>query len=251
MRLVVATYNVHGCVGRDGRFDPSRVAAVIDELNADVVALQELEWRPEGALHVLDELARKTGYTPVAGPTLFRADGHYGNALLTRLAIRRVDRLDLSVVGREARGAIDAKLSAEGGAVRVLATHLGLRAGERRSQLKRLLHALGVAPMPTVLMGDLNEWFLWGRPLRWLRRHFGRTPAPATFPARWPVFALDRIWVEPTRMLLEVRAHRSDLARLASDHLPLRGVLEWNGAGPVSQERQGGDSPLDNAGSAG
>lgn len=226
MRLVIATYNVHRCVGRDGRFNPGRVGSVINELHADVVALQELEWRPEAALHVLNELARNTGYTPVAGPTLFRADGHYGNALLTRLAIRRVDRLDLSVPDREARGAIDAELLAGEGAVRVLATHLGLRAGERRTQLKRLLDALHGTSMPTVLMGDLNEWFLWGRPLQWLRRHFGRAPAPATFPARWPVFALDRIWVEPVQMLREVHAHRSALARLASDHLPLRGVLE-------------------------
>lgn len=241
MRLVVATYNVHRCVGRDGRHDPARIRAVIDELDADVLALQELEWRPEAALHVLDELARDTGYTPVAGPTLFRADGHYGNALLTRLAVRRVDRLDLSVPGREARGAIDAGLEAEWGAVRVLATHLGLRAGERRAQMQQLLEALSVTPAPTVLMGDLNEWFLWGRPLRWLRAHFGQAPAPATFPAQWPVLALDRIWVEPEQMLREVRTHRSPLARLASDHLPLLGVLEWNGTGSVSHDARGGD----------
>lgn len=227
MRFVVATYNVHRCVGRDGRFDPGRVGAVLHELHADVVALQELEWRPEAALHVLDELARNTGYTPVAGPTLFRGDGHYGNALLTRLAICRVDRLDLSVRGREARGALDADLRAGQTIVRVVATHLGLRAGERRGQLQRLLGTLAATSMPTVLMGDLNEWFLWGRPLRWLRGRFGRIPAPATYPARFPVFALDRIWVEPRRALREIRVHRSALARRASDHLPLLGVVEW------------------------
>lgn len=233
MRLAVATYNVHRCIGGDGRYDPDRTLDVIRELDVDVIALQELEWRPEAALHVLDELAHHTGYTPVAGPTLFRGDGHYGNALLTRLAVRRIDRLDLSVPGREARGAIDIELEAERGVVRILATHLGLRAGERRMQTQRLLAGIEERPAPTVLMGDLNEWLLWGRPLRRLRAHFGRAPAPATFPARWPVLALDRIWVEPARMLRDVRAHRSALAHAASDHLPLRAVIDWNSREPV------------------
>ncbi len=226
-RLVAATYNVHGCIGGDGRRDRARTQAVLRELDADVIAVQELEWRPEAALHMLETFAQQMGYTAIAGPTLLRADGHYGNALLTRLAVRQVKRLDLSVPGREPRGAIDAVLETERGAVRVLATHLGLRAGERRKQMQRLLAELAGGSMPNVLMGDLNEWFLWGRPLRWLRAHFGRAPAPATFPARYPVLALDRIWVEPVGMLREIRVHRSALARSASDHLPLRGVLEW------------------------
>lgn len=235
VQLAVATYNVHRCIGGDGRYDPERTLNVIRELDVDVIALQELEWRPEAALHVLDELAHHTGYTPVAGPTLFRGDGHYGNALLTRLAVRRIDRLDLSVPGREARGAIDIELETARGVVRVLATHLGLRAGERRMQTRRLLARIEERPTPTVLMGDLNEWLLRGRPLRRLRAHFGRAPAPATFPARWPVLALDRIWVEPARMLREVRAHRSALARAASDHLPLRAVIDWNSREPVAR----------------
>lgn len=231
MQVVVATYNVHRCIGRDGRHDPGRTQAVLRELDADVVALQELEWRAEAALQVLGELAHLTGYKAVAGPTLLRGDGHYGNALLTRLPLRQVHRLDLSVPDREARGAIDAVLETQCGPLRVLATHLGLRAGERRAQTQRLLSELDGWRMPTVLMGDLNEWFLWGRPLRRLRAHFGKTPAPTTFPARWPVFALDRIWVKPTGMLRDIRAHFSALSRAASDHLPLRGVVEYDSAG--------------------
>lgn len=226
--LVVATYNVHRCIGGDGRRDRGRTQAVLGELNADIIAVQELEWRPEAALQMLETFAQRMGYTAIAGPTLLRPDGHYGNALLTRLAVRKVNRLDLSVPGREPRGAIDAVFETERGAMRVLATHLGLRAGERRTQMQRLLTELAGAPMPTVLMGDLNEWFLWGRTLRWLRAHFGRVPAPATFPSRRPIVALDRIWVEPRGMLREIRVHRSALARAASDHLPLIGVLDWN-----------------------
>jgi len=225
MRIVVATYNVHRCIGMDGRHDAGRIRAVLREINADVVALQEIEWRAQDALHTLNQLSRDAGYDTIAGPTLLRGDGHYGNALLTRLAPRQVSRADLSVPGREARGAIDAVLETGCGPLRILATHLGLRAGERRAQMSRLLGSLD-GTVPTVLMGDLNEWFLWGRPLRWLRAHFGTAPAPATFPSRRPIFALDRIWVEPRGMLREIQVHRSALARVASDHLPLVGVLD-------------------------
>jgi len=82
--------------------------------------------------------------------------------------------------------------------------------------------------VPTILLGDLNEWFLWGRPLRWLHRHFEQTPAPATFPAGFPVLALDRIWVRPRHLLRRLTVHASPLARQASDHLPVVAQLQMN-----------------------
>lgn len=228
MRLAVATYNVHGCVGADGRLDTARTLGVLRALEADVIALQELRWQPRDARHLLDEFATGLGYTPLAGPTLLRPDGHYGNALLTRLPVAEVKPVDLSVPGREPRGALEAVLQSAAGPLTVIATHLGLAPGERRRQMQRLLALVRKAPKPVVLLGDLNEWFLWGRPLRWLRRHFGRTPAPATYPARWPLFALDRIWVEPARMLERIEVHRDGFAPQASDHLPLRATLALN-----------------------
>ncbi|MDH5536742.1 MAG: endonuclease, partial [Betaproteobacteria bacterium] len=128
---------------------------------------------------------------------------------------------------REPRGALDVRLAMRNGTLRVIATHLGLSPGERRSQMKRLLGLLDGAGTSVMLLGDLNEWFLWGRPLKWLRRHFGRTPAPPTFPARWPIFALDRVWVEPRGIVRDVAVHTSAIARAASDHLPVRATLEW------------------------
>jgi len=71
------------------------------------------------------------------------------------------------------------------------------------------------------VMGDLNEWYLWGRPLRWLHAKFAVTRTPPTFPARRPMLKLDRIWAHPTSALQSLKAHRSALARVASDHLPL------------------------------
>jgi endonuclease/exonuclease/phosphatase family metal-dependent hydrolase len=107
--------------------------------------------------------------------------------------------------------------------LRVLATHLGLRPRERRQQVRKLLAAVeSELSHPTILMGDLNEWYLWGRPLRWLHAHFQEKPsAPPTFPARRPVFALDRIWISPAGCLRRLQSHASPLARVASDHLPL------------------------------
>ena len=226
MPIVVATYNVHRCVGRDGRFDPERTLAVLRELDADAVALQELQWRPDDAMHLLQELALKLGYAALAGPTLLRADGHYGNAVLTRLPLLDTATVDLSVPGREPRGALLALLETPAGPLRLIATHLGLRPYERRLQMRRLLALPRERAAATVLLGDLNEWFLWGRPLRWLHARFGHTPAPPSFPARRPLLALDRIWVEPRSILRGLHAHASPLARVASDHLPLRAVLE-------------------------
>jgi endonuclease/exonuclease/phosphatase family metal-dependent hydrolase len=110
MRLHLATYNIHSCVGGDGRYDPNRIVWVLKELNADVIALQEVDAREHRGLELLDHLAEETGLQAVPGPTLLRHTGHYGNALLSRLHIRDVRRLDLSFLNHEPRGAIDAGL---------------------------------------------------------------------------------------------------------------------------------------------
>lgn len=225
-RLTLATYNIHGCVGTDGRYDPDRVVAVINELDADVIALQEVESRAHRGCDLLAWIGEATGFDAVAGPTLMREAGPYGNALLTRARIEAIRRLDLSVANREPRGAIAAHVTWGRCRILVVATHLGLKPAERRLQILQLLQLFqGHDRGPAVLMGDLNEWFLWGLPLRWLRALFGRTPEPRTFPSRWPLFALDRIWVTPTTCLRHVGVHRSPRAREASDHLPVKALI--------------------------
>ncbi len=225
MRFV--SYNIHGGIGSDRHFVPRRIAAVIAELDADVIALQEVESRATG-FDMLGYLQRATGLEAIAGPNLVRANGgDYGNGLLTRFRARQISRIDLSVDGREPRGALDVELTCHSGLFRVIATHLGLRPAERRWQVWQLLKAFeSERVMPTVLMGDLNEWFLWGRTLGWLHKYFQRTPAPSTFPARFPCLALDRVWVKPRALLKRVAAHRTPLARIASDHLPVVAVVD-------------------------
>jgi len=225
--LTLATYNIHACIGTNGRFEPERTVHVLRELNADVVALQEVEHHDVDGHDLLDYLAVKTGFTAIAGPTLLRETRHYGNAILTKLPILTVNRIDLTLPGHEAREALDVTLDGNGRHVQVVATHLGLKPWERRQQVRQLLKLFEIGPANIyVLMGDLNEWFLWGRPLRWLHAHFKRTPHRATFPARWPLMALDRLWVHPRRRLARMEVRGSAIARVASDHLPLKAIIE-------------------------
>jgi endonuclease/exonuclease/phosphatase family metal-dependent hydrolase len=226
--LAVATYNVHACVGRDGKTSPERVARVIGELDADIVGLQEVDSRPGAATdsQQMDYLARTTGYDAIPGVTIQRHDRSYGNVLLTRHCIRAVRRIDLSLAGREPRGAIDADLEVHGKRLRVLVTHLGLRAAERRLQLSRLSELFSHAAIePMVLMGDFNEWRPYQSTLQRLQTLFGYCPAPRSFPARCPMLALDRIWIRPLSLLITTHAHKTALARVASDHLPVKTLL--------------------------
>lgn len=222
MSLTLASYNIHRCFGRDGRHDPERIREVLRQIDAQVMALQEVELVHE-APDLLEYLCLERNWKAIPGITMSSDRGHYGNAVLTSLPVTGVEKIDLSFPGREPRGALHLSLQNRDETLEVMATHLGLRPAERRAQVRSLLGVFQKSSVrgTRVLMGDLNEWFLWGRPLRWLKGHFRATPAPATFPTRRPVFALDRIWVTPRSNLSELRAVGNPLTRLASDHLPL------------------------------
>lgn len=223
----VLTWNVHGCVGSDGRRESGRVAEVIERLRPQVAGLQEVDSRYEGAcLQQVDELSKLTGIPAVAGPTIREERGAYGNALLTTLPVLEVRRHDISVAGREPRGILDVDLDWRGTTLRVLVTHMGLALGERRDQVGCLIELLDAYQRPaTLVMGDLNEWAIWGSAARALRRRLGQRATPATFPARLPLLSLDRMWADPPRALAHLHAERGKPARRASDHLPLVGEL--------------------------
>jgi endonuclease/exonuclease/phosphatase family metal-dependent hydrolase len=226
--LRIATYNVHACVGRDGRHDPDRVATVIGELEADIVALQELTYPASVALETRTPyfLATLDRYECALGPTRNRmrrtVTECFGNALLTRHPIVEVHRIDLSMERREARGALAATIDVDGTLLHVLATHLGLRIRERRFQVQQILDYLdSVRNTSVVVLGDFNDWLPGRSAAHVLDRRMGRQPRPATFPVAWPVVALDRIWVQPKRALRRVSVHSTPTARLASDHFPM------------------------------
>jgi endonuclease/exonuclease/phosphatase family metal-dependent hydrolase len=227
--LAVATYNVHRCIGRDGKCDPARIARVVRELDADLVGLQEIDSSEDRPGHAYDQLAAvasEAGYDAVPGPTLVHQTAAFGNALLTRRPVAGIHRFEIGIPGREPRAVLDVELRCTAGPVRAIVTHFGLLGRERRLQAEMLARILGERVVdPTVVLGDFNEWMPRGRALRSLSLELGASAALRTFPSFCPLLALDRIWVRPPRALISITVHRSPLAAIASDHLPVRAVV--------------------------
>jgi endonuclease/exonuclease/phosphatase family metal-dependent hydrolase len=242
----VVTYNIHTCVGVDRRYDPGRIAAVLREIDADIACLQEVDARRRIGRHAEQwaYLSEATGLRVILGGGIRNHRGRFGNAILTRFPVLAARSLDLTVAGYEPRGAIDADLLIGSRVLRVIATHFGLHAGERRLQANRLMSAIGEplaanrrAADAVLLMGDLNEWRGRSGAIRAFDRRLGPSPVARTFPSWMPVLALDRIYAEGPAVLRDVCVYRTPLARLASDHLPLVGDLCWSGRDPWRGER--------------
>jgi endonuclease/exonuclease/phosphatase family metal-dependent hydrolase len=197
--------------------------------------LQEVDFSPrEGKKsYQLNYLSAATGLHAIAGPTIQRVDAEFGNALLTRPEIHMLQLHDLSFPGREPRGVIDAVIAFEGKTVRVLVTHLGLHARERKHQTQLVLEILNQKQEYdcTILLGDINEWRPQGFAIRMFNGRLGRGIAARTFPSFYPVFALDRVWVSPRAALIEKTIPHHGLARLASDHLPIRAIIDLANVG--------------------
>lgn len=208
--------------------DPHKALRVILSLQADVLALQEVSFflNPSRPFHLRD-LEDATGMRAVPGMTLCRKDTHFGNVLLTHHPVHHIHRLDLSVKGREPRGAIMASVEVAHLPIRVIATHLGLKRDERRHQVRQILNELrSDDPGVTLLLGDLNEWDPFGMVSRFLRIHFGKAGSPPSYPSHFPVLPLDRILVRPTRARKTIEAVRTRPALTASDHLPVTAVID-------------------------
>jgi endonuclease/exonuclease/phosphatase family metal-dependent hydrolase len=222
--LRIVTYNVHECIGTDGLRSAQRILSVLKNIDADVVLLQELSNSRDdtlGAL-LLDDFARELDMHAFHGATLRRNDAEYGNACLTREPPAWTRMHDLSVAGCEPRVLLDIGLPGKSSLVRVLGTHLGLRRAERREQYRRIAATLADSrsAVVTVLAGDFND-------LRLPRHVHQALPGPLsterrrTFPSRLPALPLDRIHVWPDSARLALEVERGELARRASDHLPL------------------------------
>lgn len=237
INLKVATYNVHQWVGTDKFYDPGRGLDVLRELKADVIGLQEVNFPRRIAHRVTEaELARELGMELILGKTMMLREASYGNVLLTNLPVLAIRRHDISVDRREPRGVLDIDLQAPCGRLRVLNAHLGLRVWERRMQHQQLLAILReVAERGmTILLGDFNEWLPLRFPFRKVACFFRRLSAPASFPTFFPLFALDRILISPGRQAVDLRVHKSSLARKASDHYPVVAALSAQ-SGVLSQ----------------
>lgn len=223
MILRIASYNIHKSKGGDGRFDPSRVIDVINALSADVLALQEVDFRFRGRPSALPLATLREGcalepveLTPTGPDSL----GWHGQTLLLRKGITLSGLRSLSLPGLEPRGALIADLDAGSGPLRLAGVHLGLRRSNRRAQLAHIRAALreGVVA-PALIIGDFNEWAT-SRGLEALHGFALTTPGPS-YPARAPFGRLDRLASGPGVSVLRSGVFDSGLARRASDHLPI------------------------------
>lgn len=232
MELKLVSYNIHSGIGTDGRFDLHRVGEVLREIDADVIALQEVgdfSGKTPSSQHP-EDLAQFLGLHMAYGPNVIRDGRRYGNAVLSRLPILKSRNYDLSVEAKEPRGALrcDIDLGA-GRPLHVFCLHLGLSVGERRRQEALLLSADilrdAVRTDPVVVCGDFNYWWFGAVPslvrgaihdAAGLLRQRDRT-----YHSKFPMLRLDRIFVDEGVRPLELHAHRSELSQLASDHLPL------------------------------
>ena len=242
--ITLASYNMHKAVGLDGRRDPQRILRVLQEIDADIVALQEADKRIGGrGSTVPHELIDSHGmYKPVHfgvrhrrmlekarkhTDRLLRINtrniGWHGNAILVKrhIGVLACAVLDLSML--EPRGAVMAELLVGDRPLRVVGMHLDLSGLWRRRQMRAILESIERRPqkMPTVLMGDTNEWRTIAGCLNDLEPEFHIAPTGPSFHARHPVAPLDRIIVHSELNIEAAGVHMSAVARRASDHLPI------------------------------
>ena len=242
--ITLASYNMHKAVGLDGRRDPHRILRVLQEIDADIVALQEADKRIGGrGSTVPHELIDSHGlYKPVHlgvrhkrplekarqhAERLLKVNtrniGWHGNAILVKHHIGLIDCAALDLPTLEPRGAVMAELLIGDTPLRVIGMHLDLSGLWRRRQMRAIIEAIAARPqsMPTVLMGDTNEWRTVAGCLRDLEPDYHLAPTGPSFHARHPVAPLDRIIVHKDLTIEAAGVHMTPAARRASDHLPI------------------------------
>lgn len=227
----VASYNIRKAIGTDRLRRPERILSVIDEIKPDIIALQEADRRfgarksaipPEvfeahGELQPICFSSRKDGI------------GWHGNTILVRPHIKVTDYVPLEIPAFEPRGAVLAELKAGGRMLRVVGMHLDLSGLWRRKQVRAILDAVAARPhkMPTVLMGDLNEWAHHRGCLTEFLHEYRIAFTGPSFHSQRPMARLDRIMVGEHLRILGSGTHNSAKAKRASDHLPVWAELAF------------------------
>jgi endonuclease/exonuclease/phosphatase family metal-dependent hydrolase len=229
----IVTYNVHKCVGLDRRLSPARIVEVLREIDADVVALQEVlcirgRNSEDDQAHYI---ARELGFDYRIGENRELRGGIYGNIVLSRYPLLDAENHDISVKGREERGCLRVDVGLEGsGPLHVYNVHLGTSYIERRHQARKLISesilSNGKTPGPRVMLGDFNEWTR-GLATRLLTEHFQsgdirlHLKRSRTYPGVLPLMHLDHIYFDESLDLQNAELHRSRTSLVASDHLPI------------------------------
>ena len=230
LRISVASYNVHKCIGTDGNFDPARVLDVLLTLDADIIALQEADQRFGSRKGLLDlkALNNRGGYVSVLEEgSRALSHGWHGNVILHRTGnLTSVEKLALP--GLEPRGAVIADLDYGGLSIRVIGAHFGLLHSSRARQVDAILRAAHpVNDRAVILLGDTNDWRSPERSaVRMFDPHLSDVDiAIASYPSRFPLWPLDRVLTNRHVTVYEMTAVDTPQARAASDHLPVKAVI--------------------------
>jgi endonuclease/exonuclease/phosphatase family metal-dependent hydrolase len=231
-KLRIATYNIHKGRGLDGLVRIERIGRVLETLDVDIVALQEVVSHEGRSIedHQATYLAERLGCFHVIGETRKHRGGVYGNVTLSRWKIGSARHIDLSVPHREERGVLRTDICTHGHVVHIFNVHLGTAHRERRSQAIRLidedlLRAIDISG-PRIVLGDFNEW-THGSVTRTLSAEFHLTdlrdhiPRTRAYPSILPLLNLDHIYLDHQLRIENAFFHRNRLSIVASDHLPL------------------------------
>jgi len=213
------TWNIHGTLGRNPRYDLEGVVELIDRWQPHIVALQEVDSRRKSDVDPFDFLQRELGEHGIGAKSIVTEDGGYGQMLISRWPLEGTEIHDISFAEREPRRAIATRIETPLGPLRVVATHLGLSIHERRAQTQTLVALADREQTTTVIMGDFNDWFWPGSVRSVLSRVLPARTRFRTFPSRLPVLRLDRIYCRPHGAFVQCFTDRA--ARLYSDHLPV------------------------------
>ncbi len=223
--IKVASYNIRKSIGTDRRRQPDRILNILEELDADVIALQEVDRRFGQRATTLsaEAIVDHTRYMPVRFGIRLHSLGWHGNALLVRKGteVLNIQRIELPFF--EPRGAVMADVLLDGRTIRVVGMHLGLIGNWRLKQAQAVVAYLErlEGSVPTVIMGDLNQWAEDGGCLAQFARHHNVISPGPSFHARRPMLQLDRIITSRDLKLDAAGVHRTALARTGSDHLPV------------------------------
>ncbi len=227
----IATYNIHKGRGMDGRIRIERILNVLRDIDADIVALQEVMVNTLGRSQAdqAQFLADELGYSYHFAENRLHRLGWFGNMTLSRWPIQSAQRIDLSVAGRRPRGALRTDIRVDRMMLHVFNVHLGTAMRERAAQAKlideRLLKMLDISGYRVVL-GDFNDWNH-GLVTQTLRQEFNLTdlaqhlPRTRAYPAILPLLHLDHVYLDQHLKIEKAQFHRTRRSLIASDHMPL------------------------------
>ncbi len=235
--LRLMTYNVHACIGMDGKISPERIARVIARHQPDIVALQELDVTRlrTGGVDQAEVIAQKLCMTFHFHPTLSIKKEKYGNAIFSKWPIRPIRTGPLPKLLRgtllEPRGALWVEIDVEGKKTQILNTHLSLSQREGLMQMEVLLGPDWIGNPacrgPVILCGDFNASLQSrlcnrvGRVLKNAQLELDDHRALNTWASFSPLRLIDHVFVGPGIKIKKIEVPRTELERASSDHLPL------------------------------